>query len=305
MEAAIVFWLVIAIVSFISQCIGCFLLSTQKGKKDLLLLHLSGVELALIIWDSFFCIRYLVLAMDLIQPSKLYITGVIILVMEQIKSIILITVDRVLAVKLTIRYRIIVTRKRMNIVFAVSWLLSISHGVMVNYISLQEMKQIRSAWEILVTLMIITGYGYIIVLFQYRKRKLEENHRQIGRTNLKLTVPGLILLTYIILCVIPDLLLSFGTKFTLWILGLRYLNMLTDSLIYTFGSGRIRSRIRNAICQSSTSIQNITLHRTAVRRYPASTVCDSASRKHSCVGLNERLICELDKRPLTTRDHLL
>ena len=168
------------------------------------------------------------------------------LLVGQMISIILITVDRVVAVKFCLQYRAIVTKKRLLILLAFCWAVCISHGFIVWYFPFEVLNKILATWEILVTVVIVAGYGYIIAIVQQRNRNLvEDNNHKIRRPNLKLTVPALIVLTFFFFCLIPDLLLAIGVKFSLWILSSFYFNFTTDSLIYIFGSGRIRNCIKS------------------------------------------------------------
>ena len=254
-NASIIFWLVVAATSLLFQCFGFYLLFSQRNKKvmDCLLLHLSAVELALILWQAFHNIRYAICGMDLSKPTKLHQMGLIILLVGQMISVILITADRVLAVSLTIRYRAIVTKRRLKILFAAGWVLCISHGFIPYYFSFKVLNEILTAWDILVAIIIFTGYGYIVIIVQFKNRALVESNQYTKRPNLKLTVPGLILSAFVLFCLIPDLLLAICIRLSLWILSNFYLNFLTDSLIYIFGSGRIQSRVRNSISKISLS----------------------------------------------------
>ena len=216
-----------------------------------LLLHLGGTELAIVVWDGFHTTRYIILKMDLSNLIKLHQTGLIILLLAQMISIILITLDRTLAVKLTIKYRVVVTKQRLLAILLFSWILCSSHGVVVYYSSHEVLNKILSAWEIFVAVVIFIGYTYIVVIVQCRSRNLSEDNQQIRRPKLKLTIPGLIVTTFIVLCLIPDLLLAIGIKFSLWILSSFYFNFITDSLIYIFGTGRIRSRVMLLFHRSS------------------------------------------------------
>ena len=261
-NASIVLWLTVAIASFIFQCVGCYLLITQKDKKVMhyLLLHLGGTELAIVVWDGFHTTRYIILKMDLSKLIKLHQTGLIILLLAQMISIILITLDRTLAVKLTIKYRVVVTKQRLLAILVFSWVLCSSHGVVVYHSSHQVLNKILSAWEIFVAVVIFIGYTYIVVIVQCRSRNLSEDNQQIRRPKLKLTIPGLIVTTFIVLCLIPDLLLAIGIKFSLWILSSFYFNFITDSLIYIFGTGRIRSRVMLLFHRSSSETPNSSVY---------------------------------------------
>ena len=211
---------------------------------DYLLLHLCSVELATILWDGFHTTRYIVLSMDLSRLIKVHQVGLIMLLVGQMISIILITVDRVLSVKLTIKYKVMVTKSRLLIILVVCWAVCISQGFIVHYASHEVLNKKLSAWEILVAIIIVVGYGYIFIKTRYGDRRLAYITQQQRRTTVKPTVPGLIVVTFVFLCLIPDLLLAIGVKFSLWILSVFYLNFMTDSLIYIFGSGQIRTRIR-------------------------------------------------------------
>ena len=122
MDTAFICWFIIAIASLILLCTGCYLLFSEKNKKaiDYLLIHLCCVELLTLIWDGTKTIGLFFLE---VKPNvkstllEIYKVGSVLLVVGQMMSVILLTVDRVLAVKLTIRYIVFVTKRRILISF--------------------------------------------------------------------------------------------------------------------------------------------------------------------------------------------
>ena len=154
--------------------------------------------------------------------------------------------DRVLAVKLTIKYRAVVTKRRTLILFPCCWALCIVLGIVV-YFSVYFIvyRVVLITWEIIVVIVIFFGYAYIILVVQGRNRKFAANHQQIQKTNVKLAVPTLVVVTFVLLFLVPDLLMTLGVRHSIWFTCLVHLNILTDSLIYICGSGRMKCRIKN------------------------------------------------------------
>ena len=124
-----------------------------------LLLQLSVTEMSIIIWNGIYTIRSITLKEDLSQRAGVHQIGLVILFVGQLITRILITIDRVLAVKLAIKYGLFVTHKKLAITVTVCWALYIPHGIAVHYSSDKIPNKIFSAWEVLVAFIIFTGYG--------------------------------------------------------------------------------------------------------------------------------------------------
>ena len=263
MEAGVICWIVVAVAALIFQCIGGYFLFSNRKKKviDYLLLHLCFVELALLFWDAAFTIRHKVQGKDPATYLDIYKVGSIALVVGQMLSLILITFDRVLAVKLTIKYRAVVTKRRTLILFPCCWALCMIYGIVIHYSSdFSVFKVVLSTWEIIVVIIIFFGYGYIILVVQSRNRKFAASGQRVQRPNIKLAVPTLVVVTFVLLVLVPDLIITLGVQHNIWFTCSIHLNILTDSLIYIFGSGRIKCRIKNWFCKSEDKKRSVTSH---------------------------------------------
>ena len=227
------------------QSLACYMLLSQKDKRvvDYLLLHLCGMELGFVLFSGFYTARAIILHQHMFENSKLKLIGFTLFGIGLMSSIILVTLDRVFAVMLTIKYRVVITKKRMLIVFVLCWVSCISHVIIV-YLFPSATYLIHSTWDIFVTITILVGYGYIIVKTRCMSRNLAALNQQRPRTTVKLTVPSLIITTFVLLCLIPDLLLAMGIPYSLWILSSYNLNFMMDSLIYILATGRFRSRLQ-------------------------------------------------------------
>ena len=200
MEAGVICWIVVAVSALVFQCIGCYFLYSNKNKKvmDFLLLHLCCTELVILFWDSAFTIRYIVWGKDPSTYFDIYSVGTIALFVSQMLSLILVTLDRVLAVKLTIKYRVVVTKGRILILFPFCWALCIVHGIVIYYTKFIVFKVVLSTWEIIVFVVIFAGYGYIILVVQDRNRKFAASDQRAQRANVKLAVPTLVVVTFVL-----------------------------------------------------------------------------------------------------------
>ena len=83
------------------------------------------MELFTLVWDGIYMVRTI-----FIKDSRqdLYIVGLVSLVVGQIISIILLTADRVLVVKLAINYRGFITKRKILISLSLCWIICFLHG---------------------------------------------------------------------------------------------------------------------------------------------------------------------------------
>ena len=247
MDTAFICWFIIAIASLILLCTGCYLLISEKNKKaiDYLLIHLCCVELVALVWDGTKTIGLFFLEVKPEVKStvlEIYKVGSVSLVVGQLMSIIFLTVDRVLAVKLTFRYRVVVTKRKILILFVFCWIFCFLHGLITYFFLISVYNLVLNIWGIITFIVIFFGYGYIIIVVHMTNRELAVNNQVSQRRNVKLIVPAGIVITFVLLVVIPDWILEIGVPYSPWFLCSFHANYLCDSLIYILGSGRIKQR---------------------------------------------------------------
>ena len=272
-NAPLFIWLVIAVIALIFHLLGVYLLMKLKRKRHVshyLLFHLSGMEIINIIWMGVFVVWQMD-ASSMMERSRVELSGVVFLLVGQYISVILLTVDRVLAVALVFKYRRVVTARKLIIVFPVCWAICLAHGVIVWYFTGTFVK-ILLAWEIPIVVLLICAYIYIFIVVQIQGRKGRINSNQKRKLNLK--VPLSIVATLIAFYVVPDFLVESGVvQFSPWFYVVFYLNVLTDPIIYILGSPQMLAIL---CCKRSLSERNTTVTSDNSQRYHAETmVCPS------------------------------
>ena len=230
---------------------GLYLLLTQRKKKiiTLLLIHLSLVELIflLILGINEVSLPYIISHIGLL-PLKCSQLILICFLTAQFLSLAIITFERVLAVKLALRYRIVATKRKLIPVFSIIWLLSVSMSMAV-WMNNDIFHIVLAIWEISLTIMYACSYSYIFITVRGRRRRLNLHNSAQNHLNLNLKVPFLLVFTLICFYCVPDLLLA--TKVCdkeIWFLPVFYVNYITDGLIYIFGLPECRQRIKR-VCK--------------------------------------------------------
>ena len=198
---------------------------------DLLIIQLSCSEISIALWDL---INYsLHIHWDRSEESKVHLTGQVITSMFMYQSVLCITLDRILAVRLTYKYNVVVTRQRILftsiVIFLISSVLGIIEWFGVNVIT----TVIAPFWSCLNCFVIIGGYSYIILSTHIRRRKLIKDSSSTTAPNIRYTVPFCISATFFLFLVIPDIVLSVNMDlYCIWFLVVWALNMICDPLIY-------------------------------------------------------------------------
>ena len=254
LSAALSVWLVLAVTGFALHIIGLYALFRLKEKKisDYLILQFSFTEAAAIIYQIVF------FAIDTFRPeltiNGVFETGVTILVVQQFILFFMITFDRVLKVKLSIKYSLVVTKKKLLLACIPCWLISIGHGCVIWYAP-SLFNKVFFVWEIFLVIIIITSYVYIFVYFRIiRKKRLGNNTNSVRTVSLNLRVPIMIVTTFIIFYVIPDMLLAAHVvQFSPWFLCIFTMNVISDASIYIMWTPKLR---RSILCCSQTSSEN-------------------------------------------------
>ena len=258
-EASIL-WLIVASISIILHVVGIFSLCSLRRRKvsDYLLILLSIVEILKITMRVVFTI--LCMRTGACRRTNVLITTVAICLIGQYQSVILITVDRVLKVKLSMKYNALVTR---NIIFRllipyVS--ICLVHGSITWIFPHLEIK-ILLAWEILVFAIIIISYLYMFLHLKISARRLSRRSAStIRRQTLNLKVPILISVRFIAFYFTPNLLLAVKLiKFSPWLYSIYDLNIATDAIIYVLGTPKIRECLCPSRVRKSSSISTITI----------------------------------------------
>ena len=257
LSAALSVWLVLAVTGFALHIIGLYALFRLKEKKisDYLILQFSSTEAAAIIYQIVF------FAIDTFRPeltiNGVFETGVTILVVQQFFLFFMITFDRVLKVKLSIKYSLVVTKKKLLLACIPCLLISIGHGCVIWYAP-HLVNKVFFVWEILLVISIIASYLYIFVYFRIiRRNSLGDSVNSARTISLNLRVPIMIVTTFMIFFVIPDLLLALHVvQFSPWFLCIFTMNVISDASIYIMWTPKLRRSIRCCPQTSSEASQN-------------------------------------------------
>ena len=240
-----IIWIVEVIVSCALNILGLCLLLREKQKRPMcvLLINLGISNLAYTLYPMVVRITQLRSISD--RPKWIKAGGLTTLVNQYLATALL-TVDRVIMVRIHIKYAAVITKRRACYAIAAAWMISLSHA---SYYTcktnqFQVFQTIVLAWDLTIILLLIIGYMYIFICTIIRKRKMHK--RQVGMSNrrLKIEVALLIILSLAIFCLIPDVfLLTKVAKYTSWFPVLFYLNVITDPIIYIFTSKKRKKQL--------------------------------------------------------------
>ena len=245
------------------ELLSCAILSSYslylfctKNKRtigNILLMNLCSSELLNAIWESINFSLHLYWNRE--SESALHYIVKSVFWCSMYQSVILITLDRILAVKLTCRYKFIVTKRKVFAVLFITWLISSCFGPLTWYL---PSKFYWLFWHALGTITIIGGYSYIIrTTLQRRKTLHDELSSNINVLNIKYEVPLSIAVTYLTFVVVPIIILLIDDSlYSIWIVVLWDMNLVADPLVYViFVKFRKKTRdtsSRTAFCSPTT-----------------------------------------------------
>ena len=234
----IVVWSAIGVIVICLHVVGLYFLFTEKNKKvsSLILIHISVVDILLISLEVPYHTWSLHRHKDATSHHKWKHVMNLVLLVSEFQSVILLTIDRVLAVTLGLTYQTKVTKERTCIAFVLIWVTSCAH---IPYYFLTNKNTIYLVWEVIMLVIIVASYTYIAL-------KIQSNSTNLNRTTppIKYHVPLLIVCAFIAFTVFPDFLTRFVHKKPTWLYTIWFLSFICNPLIYIFGRPNIRSRIR-------------------------------------------------------------
>ena len=167
-------------------------------------------------------------------------------------GIILITIDRVLAIRLGMRYKIYVTKRRLIVAVTVSWLTSILLSCTIWFGSWNAVLVMWATWDCFMASFLVASYTYIIFIVRSRRRKLNSISSTVQIRKIKYQVPSLIVLSYILLYLTPNVTLAIiPDSYCVWFFVSWYMNYLSDALIYVICSRRALKREGGSVQYSS------------------------------------------------------
>ena len=224
-------------VSLIANGIALNLLRKKRERKvaDLLITHLCGSEFLFATWELvFYSFHY---QLQYTKESRLNVIGQTVLFSSIYQSVLCITIDRVLSVGLSFRYRAFVAKRKLILLLMVVWIISICMGAISFLTTRQHILIFWICFDIISAITIVSGYSYIIYTVRLQKRQFAANCPQ---TRLfRYQVPLCIGVTFFYLWLVPDLVLNINSDlYCVWILVLWHANIMFDPLVYALHSQR-------------------------------------------------------------------
>ena len=240
----ITLWSFEGLAALILNFLGIYFLVTEKKYKIMhfLLIHLSLVEMIFISIEVVYHSRALYVY-GVASPSpgyRLEKTINLVLLVSQFMSVALLTFDRVLMVRLGLRYEILVTKQKLALVILIVWMISLLH---IPYYWLTKATTIYLVWEVTLAVGVVISYVYILVSIYMSQRSLRGARQQMVSRRLKYRIPLLIVVSLLVFYILPELMLTLGEDNTEWFYLFWFLNYLCDPLIYMFGLPFIRLRV--------------------------------------------------------------
>ena len=228
----------------ILHCVGLYLLR-RAGKPTIgiiLLIELIFAELCYISYDGILRAFHFITTGNIPFYDKKDQTICLFIYSVQFLTLIAITLDRLLIVKLGLRYKTLVTKRALAVAVSSIWIISLALALVMWFSQAIKFNQILVILECLLAVVYLCSYGYIIYAL-----KLKQNRFRSDR-NLNIKVPFLLVLTLICFYLIPELILAAGHPFSMWFLPFFNLNNVTDALIYIFGTPMCRKRLKTIFC---------------------------------------------------------
>ena len=254
----ILLWIIEACTIILLHTCGIYLLVTERRHKiqHIILIQLSCLEILNIIWDLFFY-KQTVLNTDAL--SEVNRTGTLIIWIGIFLTVLTLTLDRLLAVRLGILYNIHVTTKRTCIVLMIIWFIALMH--VFNYFNFDEKRQniLFVTWECVLLVFLVSSYLYIFIKLSQLQRRTNSS-TSLNQRQLNYRIPLLIVLSLICFVFLLDILMVMGVAYSTWFSLVYQFNFLADACIYIFGTRCIRKRVSAFWYQTSAQeINTITL----------------------------------------------
>lgn len=250
----------IVIITHIAELV---LLITTKEKKiskgqKYLLVSLCLTEMVYVITDNVYKILDL-LKLETIAHNFWLITAGPIFFMYMF-IMIFITIDRFLVFYLNIKYALYCSDNSMKIILAelacicvISYIPLRARGINHDELGKTLAYYIYPPFEVIFILILLLTYGYIFG--QYKKSVRGNSYRRniLSRNRFKIKVPTLIILTYVICTIVPNVirLLYFLAAIKIYDIKILHiltpLGFLTDSAIYIYSIKTVRKNLKMSV----------------------------------------------------------
>ena len=169
----------------------------------------------------------------------------------------ILTFDRLICVIDPLKYQSRMTRKRVGFLVAITWLISLSLGILVGYWrNTEATRTIASIADVSCFVFLLVSYTFIIIrlkksrdLFKNINSESElSNRKSIRKEHL---VPGVIVVTFLLFYCLPFVVeKAIGDHQALYLCG--NVGLLTDPLTYIFLAKHYRNNVVRIFCHSGT-----------------------------------------------------
>ena len=241
----IVLWILQACFVIVLHSCGLFLKIAQKERnaQDCILIHLSPCECLSIIWDMIYYKQTILMTEEMSTSNYV---GILVIWVAIFLSIAILTIDRLIAIKLNIKYNSTITNKTVCFALALSCIIALLHIVTYWFFDMMRQHYIFLIWEAGLLVIIIVTYIFIAVVAKTSHDNFNGQSRQ-----LKYHVPVLIVISFVCFVSVPDVFRAVGYDHQTWFALIYNINFITDALIYIFGSPKTRqplSSYRDNLC---------------------------------------------------------
>ena len=206
-------------------------LMTRQGKKkvsDILIMHLCCCELVTMIFGYCKDCLYYWNKIDN-RSDTIYMPLYTALYVSVYQSVLLIVLDRVLAVYLILKYTVVVTKKKLVIVYSIMWLISLATGV-IRYFTA---RRVWLFWDSASIMIITSSYFYIIISVYRRRQAMDRNNPKSNVPPLKYQIPLFIICSFVLTFLIPDfVVITHPELYCIWFQVIWSLNWISDPLVY-------------------------------------------------------------------------
>ena len=186
---------------------------------------------------------------------------------------IIMAIDRFIGTKFPLRHSYILSKRRLNMILALTWCLSVILGILsiIFYEDLRSMSQsiMLPTLDILSSFCIGVAYGYILYVVRTRKLPASVSARRNTESKQLIKMTAIIASTFILFVIIPDFMLAFfrgqmsreieGVVFCCF-----YLALVADPITYLLIRKRLRKPFVNAFACCRAQQQEISGHLEAI-----------------------------------------
>ena len=233
-------WCILATCTIIAHSTALYHLFHKRRKMviDLLIMHLFCNQLVCIVWDSF---NY----KDIFSKRSNHSTdaehlfGETITVVSLDQSILLIILDRLLAVKDPLFYGALATRKNMALSIVSVWGISVLHGIVIPFTPKRVTTWMMAVWNVITATMIGVSYYYIPLAICKAKFFSTRPSSQQILGQIKFEIPMGMAASFSLLFILPDMAVLYNPEWYgigIWYVLAWYVNFNINPLIYIYSS---------------------------------------------------------------------